>query len=45
VSTGDVVSAGAALYTVVDPRSMQLEASVPADQLSQVRVGAPVRFA
>ena len=44
VSTGDVVSPGTALYTVVDPRSMQLEASVPADQLSQVRVGAPVRF-
>ena len=44
VSTGDVVSVGTALYTVVDPSSMQLEASVPADELSQVRVGAPVRF-
>ena len=44
VSTGDVVSMGTALYTVVDPSSMQLEASVPADELSQVRVGAPVRF-
>jgi RND family efflux transporter MFP subunit len=44
VSMGDVVSVGAALYTVVDPSSMQLEASVPADELSQVRVGAPVRF-
>jgi membrane fusion protein (multidrug efflux system) len=44
VSTGDVVSVGTALYTVVDPSSMQLEASVPADELSQVRIGAPVRF-
>jgi RND family efflux transporter MFP subunit len=44
VSTGDVVSIGGAMFTVVDPSSMQLEASVPADQLSQVRVGAPVRF-
>jgi RND family efflux transporter MFP subunit len=44
VSTGDVVSVGNALFTVVDPSSMQLEASVPADQLAQVRVGAPVRF-
>jgi len=44
VSTGDVVSVGAAMFTVVDPSSMQLQASVPADQLSQVRVGAPVRF-
>ncbi|HZF67961.1 MAG TPA: efflux RND transporter periplasmic adaptor subunit [Gemmatirosa sp.] len=44
VSTGDVVNVGTQLYTVVDPSSMQLEGSVPADQLSQVRVGAPVRF-
>lgn len=44
VNTGDVVNVGAALYTVVDPSSMQLEASVPADELAQVRVGAPVRF-
>lgn len=44
VSTGDVVNVGAALYTVVDPSSMQLEASVPADELAQVRIGAPVRF-
>jgi RND family efflux transporter MFP subunit len=44
VNAGDVVSPGTALFTVVDPGSMQLEASVPADQLSQVRVGMPVEF-
>lgn len=44
VNAGDVVSPGAALFTVVDPGSMQLEASVPADALSQVRVGMPVEF-
>jgi RND family efflux transporter MFP subunit len=44
VSTGDVVNPGAEMFTVVDPSSMQLEGSVPADQLGQVRVGAPVRF-
>lgn len=44
VSAGDVVQPGTALYTVVDPGSMQLEASVPADQLAQVRVGMPVVF-
>jgi membrane fusion protein (multidrug efflux system) len=44
VSAGDVVSPGTALYTVVDPGSMQLEASVPAEQLSQVRVGMAVQF-
>jgi RND family efflux transporter MFP subunit len=44
VSAGDVVQPGAALYTVVNPATMRLEASVPADQLSEVRLGAPVDF-
>jgi RND family efflux transporter MFP subunit len=44
VSAGDVVSPGAALFTVVNPASMRLEASVPADQLSSIRVGLPVEF-
>jgi RND family efflux transporter MFP subunit len=44
VSAGDVVVVGTELFTVVDPSSMRLEASVPADQLSTVRVGAPVSF-
>jgi RND family efflux transporter MFP subunit len=44
VSAGDVVQPGAHLFTVVDPSSMRLEGSVPAEQLSQVRLGAPVTF-
>lgn len=44
VSAGDVVSPGNALFTVVDPRSLRLEASVPADAASALRVGAPVAF-
>ena len=44
ISAGDVVQAGAHLFTVVDPSSMRLEGSVPAEQLSQVRLGAPVTF-
>jgi membrane fusion protein, multidrug efflux system len=44
VSPGDVVQPGTALFTVVDPSSMRLEASVPAEQLSLVRVGVPVVF-
>jgi RND family efflux transporter MFP subunit len=44
VNAGDVVSPGTALFTVVDPGSMQLEASVPAEALAQVRVGMPVEF-
>jgi RND family efflux transporter MFP subunit len=43
-NAGDVVSPGAALFTVVDPASMQLEASVSAEALAQVRVGMPVDF-
>jgi RND family efflux transporter MFP subunit len=43
-SAGDVVQPGTALFTVVDPTSMRFEASVPADQLSLVKVGAPVSF-
>jgi membrane fusion protein, multidrug efflux system len=44
VSAGDVVAPGAALFTVVDPRSMRLEAAVPASQIGQIRVGQPVAF-
>lgn len=44
VSPGDIVQPGSALFTVVDPSSMRLEASVPAEQLSLVRVGVPVVF-
>ena len=43
-SAGDVVSPGAALFTVVNPASMRLEASVPANQLTSIRVGLPVEF-
>ena len=44
VSAGDVVQPGAMLFSVVDPSSMRLEGSVAAEQLSQVRIGAPVTF-
>lgn len=44
VSAGDVVQPGGALFTVIDPRSMRLEASVPAAQLTAVKIGAPVTF-
>jgi membrane fusion protein, multidrug efflux system len=44
VSAGDVVSPGAALFTVVDPKSMRLEAAVPAAQVGLIRVGQPVAF-
>lgn len=44
VSVGDVVSPGTALVTVVDPSTMRLEASVPADALTSIHLGAPVDF-
>jgi RND family efflux transporter MFP subunit len=44
ISAGDVVQPGAALFTVVDPSSMRLEGSVPAEELASVRLGAPVTF-
>lgn len=44
VNPGDIVNPGAPLFTVVDPSTMRLEAAVPATELAQVRVGAPVRF-
>lgn len=44
VSAGDIVQPGAQLFTVVDPKSMRLEANVPADQLGQLQVGSTVRF-
>jgi RND family efflux transporter MFP subunit len=44
VNVGDVVSVGTELFTIIDPSSMRLEAAVPSDDLSQLRVGATVDF-
>ncbi|MCU0255374.1 MAG: efflux RND transporter periplasmic adaptor subunit [Vicinamibacterales bacterium] len=44
VSVGDVVSPGRELYTIIDPSTMRLDASVPSEALPSIRVGARVRF-
>jgi RND family efflux transporter MFP subunit len=44
VNAGDVVSSGTELFTIIDPSSMRLEASVPSDDLRALRVGATVEF-
>jgi RND family efflux transporter MFP subunit len=44
VNTGDVVSPGTALVTIIDPSSMRLEAAVPSEELAALRVGAAVQF-
>jgi RND family efflux transporter MFP subunit len=41
---GDVVLPGNPLFTLIDPASMQLEASVPVSALTKLRVGMPVEF-
>ena len=45
VNAGDIVAPGAELFTVIDPSSMQLEASVPSESLPELRLGARVSFA
>jgi membrane fusion protein (multidrug efflux system) len=44
VSPGDVVQTGGALYNIVDPASLRLEGTVPAEQIGQLTPGAPVDF-
>jgi len=44
VNQGDVVSIGTELFTMIDPSSMRLEASVPSEDLSALKVGAVVDF-
>ncbi len=44
VRVGDMVSPGTLVVTVVDPSSLRLEAQVPVDQLSAIKLGAPVLF-
>ena len=41
---GDMVQPGAPIATVIDPHSLRLEAQVPVDQLSTLRVGTAVLF-
>ncbi|HXE58050.1 MAG TPA: efflux RND transporter periplasmic adaptor subunit, partial [Gemmatimonadales bacterium] len=43
-SLGDVVQPGAELFTVVDPSSMELAATVPADRLAELTPGTAVEF-
>jgi membrane fusion protein (multidrug efflux system) len=44
VSPGDIVSPGSPMFTVIDPKSLRVAASVPASALEDVRVGSPVVF-
>ncbi len=44
VNAGDVVQPGSPLLTVVDPRSLELEASVPAEFAGKIEADTPVDF-
>ncbi len=44
VNGGDIVSPGTAMFTIVDPSSLRLEGSVPAEAAGRVNVGAIVDF-
>ncbi|HEU4989295.1 MAG TPA: efflux RND transporter periplasmic adaptor subunit [Gemmatimonadaceae bacterium] len=44
VSGGDYLSAGGAMFSIVNPATMRLEASVPANEMAEVQIGQPVRF-
>ena len=44
VDAGDVVQVGAPLFTIVDPRRLRLEASVPANEIGRLRIGTSVEF-
>lgn len=44
VDAGDVVAPGTELLKIIDPSSMRLDASVPSEDLSVLKVGATVQF-
>ncbi len=44
VNGGDIVSPGTEMFTVVDPTSLRLEGSVPAEAVGRINVGASVDF-
>lgn len=44
VNRGDVVAVGTPLFTIIQPSSMRLEASVPSEDIAALKVGATVQF-
>lgn len=44
VAAGDVVQVGGAMFTIIDLRTLRLEATVPVEELGRLRAGSPVEF-
>ena len=44
VAAGDVVQVGGAMFTIVDLKTLRLEATVPVEEIDRLKVGTPVEF-
>lgn len=44
VAAGDVVQSGAAMFTIVDLKTLRLEATVPVEEIDRLKVGTLVEF-
>jgi RND family efflux transporter MFP subunit len=44
VAAGDVVQVGGAMFTIVDLRTLRLEATVPVEEIGRLKIGTPVEF-
>src|SRR5205823_2283650 len=44
VSIGDVVQQGNAMFTIVEPSTLELQGTVPATSLDIVHIGLPIAF-
>lgn len=44
VSLGDVVQSGSTMFTIIDPASLKFEGTVPAEALTNLKIGTPVSF-
>ena len=44
VAPGDVVQVGTVLFTIIDLRTLRLEATVPVEELGRLKPGVPVEF-
>jgi RND family efflux transporter MFP subunit len=44
VAAGDVVQVGSPLFTLIDLRTLRLEATVPVEELGRLHAGSPVEF-
>jgi RND family efflux transporter MFP subunit len=44
VAAGDVVQPGSAMFTIVDPSTLELQGTIPANAIGLVHIGLPIKF-